>query len=164
MKASLSLASLSAALLITGLVQAAGPVPQAAPVPAAQRAAAPLGLAELHQRLVAAGYRDITELQRKRDHFEAEARDRDGRRVELELDLSTGSVRRAESKREREGSASNGLDLGQLLARVEAAGYRAVHKIERDHERVEVSAEDANGKPVKLRLDPQTGAVTVGSR
>jgi|GEM_PF-1036173 len=170
MKVLLSLASLAATLLIAGLVQAAGPAPQAASAAAIPGAVAPLGLAELHQRLVAAGYRDISELNRQRDQVEAEARDRDGRRVELAVDPHTAGVRRIELKREREherehdGATTSGLDLAQLIARVEAAGYRAVSRIEREHDEVEVRAEDAQGRRVTLRLDPLTGALRDGRR
>ena len=54
--------------------------------------------------------------------------------------------------------------IRQLLAKVEAAGYRAVRKIEREHDEVEVSADDAQGQRVKLRLDPQTGALKSSGR
>lgn len=159
-----SIASLSAALLIAGGVQAAGQPPQPASSAVAAPAAAPLSLAEVHQRLLAAGYREVSELQRKRDHVEAEARDRDGRRVELELDPASAALRRSEFKRDSQRAAMTGLDLEQLLAKVEAAGYRAVRKIEREHDEVEVSADDAQGRPVKLRLDPQTGALKSSGR
>lgn len=173
MKIAPSIAALSAALLIAGLVQAAGPAPQAASAAAtapsaatatAPTAAAPLSLAELHQRLVAAGYRDITELQRKRGQVEAEARDRDGRRVELTLDPGSAALRRSEPERDQARATPAGLDLGQLLARVEAAGYRAVSKIEHEGDTVEVRAEDAQGQRVKLRLDPLTGALLRGGQ
>ncbi len=164
MKFVLSIASLSAALLIAGGVQAgAAASPASAPL-SAKSATASLSLAEVHQRLVAAGYRDISELQRKSDRIEAEARDRDGRRVELELDPATAALRRSEFQRDASRAAASGLDLGQLLAQLEAAGYREVRKIEREHDEVEVSAEDAQGRRVKLRLDPQTGAIRSAGR
>lgn len=168
MKFVLSIASLSAALLIAGLVQAAAPTPKAASQPASNAVTAPaaeaLSLADVHQRLLAAGYREVSELQRKRDHVEAEARDRDGRRVELELDPTSAAVRRSKFKGDSQRTAVTGLDLGELLAKVEAAGYRAVRKIEREHDEVEVSADDAQGQRVKLRLDPQTGALKTSGR
>lgn len=165
-----ALALFSTALLAAALTQAAAPTPTSAPAvaptaaPATAPATAPLGLAEVHQRVLAAGYRDVRELQRKRSGFEAEATDRDGRRVELTLDLATGAVRQVEVQRGSAPAPAAGLDLGQLLARVEAAGYRAVHKIEREGDQVEVRAEDAQGQRVKLRLDPTTGAVRPSGR
>lgn len=168
MKTALTLVALSTAVLVAGLVQAAGPTTPLAPVPTvtapAASNAAPLSLAEVHQRLVAAGYRDVEELQRKRHHVEAEARDRDGRRVELELDPASAAVRHSAFKRDASRVPTPGLDLGQLLAKVDAAGYRAVRKIEREHDEVEVSAEDAQGQRVKLRLDPQTGVLRAAGR
>lgn len=163
MKFVVSIVSLSAALLAAGGVQAAAQPAQPASAATAP-AAAPLSLAEVHQRLLAAGYREISELQRKRDHVEAEARDRDGRRVDLELDPVSAALRRSEFKRDSSRAALTGLDLGQLLAQVEAAGYRAVRKIEREPDEVEVSADDAQGQRVKLRLDPQTGALRTVAR
>lgn len=159
MKVPLAIATLSAALLVAGLVRATTPSSEPAASGTVATASA-LSLAEVHQRLLAAGYREVSELQRKRDHVEAEARDRDGHRVELQLDPLTAVVRRSESKRESSRAAPSGLDLGQLLAKVEAAGYRAVRKIERERGEVEVSADDAQGQRVKLRLDPQSGAIS----
>ncbi len=168
MKTTFTLVALSTAALVAGLVQA-GPMKTPAPQPASTvpatpmeaPTAAPLSLADVHQRLLAAGYRDVQELERKRHHVEAEARDRDGRRVELELDPTTAAVRHSERQRDSSQAAASGLDLGQLLAQVEAAGYRAVQKIEREHDEVKVRAEDAQGQRVQLRLHPQTGAVTL---
>jgi hypothetical protein len=164
MKFVASIASLSAALLIAGLVQAAGQPPQPASSAVTAPAATALSLADVHQRLLAAGYREVSELQRKHEHVEAEARDRDGRRVELDLDPVSAAVRRSEFKGDSQRAVLTGLDLGQLLAEVEAAGYRAVRKIEREHDEVEVSADDAQGRRVKLRLDPQTGALKSSGR
>ncbi|MBH9579129.1 PepSY domain-containing protein [Inhella sp. 1Y17] len=91
--------------------------------------------------------------------MEAKAQDRDGRWVKLELDGRTGAVLHSKPGSAPRDAQASGLDFGQLLSQLEAAGYRAVQKIERERDRVEVRAEDAQGRRVKLALDPQTGAV-----
>jgi hypothetical protein len=77
----------------------AQPAPAARPAPAAE-----LGVAQVVQRLEAAGYTAIAEVEREHDHYEVKATDRDGRRVELELDLVTGEVLKTEVKRSRRSS------------------------------------------------------------
>ena len=69
------------------------------------------------------------------------------------------AVRRVEFKRDSARAAWAGMDLGQLLAKLEAAGYSDVRKIEREHDQVEVHAMDVQGQRVKLHLDPPTGAM-----
>lgn len=66
---------------------------------AQERAGAPpaatagtLSIVQIHERLEAAGYRNIEKIERERDRYEVDATDRDGRRVELEVDAASGRV------------------------------------------------------------------------
>jgi len=51
------------------------------------------------------------------------------------------------------------LSIPQVHARLEAAGYRNIEKIERDRGSYEAKAIDRNGARVKLYLNPQTGEI-----
>lgn len=52
------------------------------------------------------------------------------------------------------------LSIGEVHQKLEAAGYRKVEKIEREHGVYEARATDRNGARVKLRIHPQTGEIT----
>lgn len=52
------------------------------------------------------------------------------------------------------------LSIGQVHQKLEAAGFRNVEKIEREHGVYEARATDRNGERVKLYIHPQTGEVT----
>lgn len=51
------------------------------------------------------------------------------------------------------------LSIGQVHQKLEAAGFRNVEKIEREHGLYEARATDRNGARVKLHINPQTGEV-----
>ncbi len=51
------------------------------------------------------------------------------------------------------------LSIGQVHEKLEAAGYRSVEKIEREHGVYEARATDSNGARLKLSINPQTGEV-----
>jgi hypothetical protein len=52
------------------------------------------------------------------------------------------------------------LSIGQISAKIEAAGYRNVEKIEREHGVYEARATNRNGTRVKLHINPQTGEIS----
>jgi hypothetical protein len=52
------------------------------------------------------------------------------------------------------------LSIGQVNDRIEAAGYRKVEKIEREHGVYEARATDRNGMRVKLYINPQSGEIS----
>jgi len=60
-------------------------------------------------------------------------------------------------------AAGNGerqwLSIPQVHAKLEAAGYRNIEKIERERGSYEAKAIDRNGARVKLYLHPQTGEI-----
>ena len=51
------------------------------------------------------------------------------------------------------------LSIGQVHQKLEAAGFRNVEKIEREHGTYEVRATDRQGARVRLDVHPQTGAI-----
>lgn len=57
------------------------------------------------------------------------------------------------------GSERQWLSIGQVHDKIEAAGYRNVEKIEREHGVYEARATDRSGARVKLYINPQTGEV-----
>lgn len=56
-------------------------------------------------------------------------------------------------------SAIQWLTIKQVYDKLEAAGYKEITEIERDHGRYEVKATHADGQRLKLYVDPQTGSV-----
>lgn len=92
-----------AALAIGGSVLAAGvavhaqAAPQQAPAPAATAPAAPmLTIRQVYDKMEAAGYRNISEIERSRKHgYEVKADDPQGQRVKLHVDPQTGAVTRS---------------------------------------------------------------------
>ncbi len=93
------LAALVLAAGIGGATVIAAPVLAQNATSAAPASSAVLGIPEIHQRLTAAGYTDIDEIERERDRYEVKGTDREGRRVELDVDGVTGEVLRTEVKR-----------------------------------------------------------------
>lgn len=69
----------------------------------------------------------------------------------------------AQDSRPASGGERQWLSIPQIHARLEAAGYRNIEKIEREQGSYEVKATDRNGTRIKLHLNPQTGEI-VGQR
>lgn len=92
--------AVSAALIAGGafvvpvLAQSSGDKPAAS---AGQR----LTPAQVHDKLVAAGYRAIDKIESERDRYEVKATDAEGRRVELYVDAVTAKVLKTEVKRDQ---------------------------------------------------------------
>ncbi len=55
--------------------------------------------------------------------------------------------------------AAGELSAGQIIQRLEAEGYTAIDKVERERDYVEVKATDPQGRRVELKLDPVTGQI-----
>lgn len=91
-----------AAVLATGAAAFLPAVAQTSQAPAAAVDAAPKGkplmIAQLHDKLEAAGYRNIQKVETKRDRFEVYATNHEGQRVELDVDIITGQVKRTKTK------------------------------------------------------------------
>ena len=76
----------------TPTASAAAPVAAATPAPA-------LTIRHIYDRLDAAGYRDLREIEWDHGHYEVKARDAQGARVKLDVDGQTGAVLRSRTKR-----------------------------------------------------------------
>lgn len=111
-KKSAIILALSSAAAMAGLAYAQPQVLDVAPVATLAQAAAPAGsaageksawlnLGQIYDRLVAAGYTDIREIERERDGYEAKARDAQGRSVKLYIEPTAGKVVR-EKVRDRD--------------------------------------------------------------
>jgi hypothetical protein len=73
-----------------------------------------LSIPQVHDKLIAAGYRNIEKIEREDGGFEARATHRNGERVKLYLNPQTGEIRnRQERKSSRDGSRSWGFTQGQ---------------------------------------------------
>lgn len=54
---------------------------------------------------------------------------------------------------------ANWMTMEQVQTKLQAAGYRDFEKIERDSNKYEVKATDAQGRRVELDVDPVTGDI-----
>lgn len=118
-----------------------------------------LGATQVRERLVAAGYTQIEDLEFDDGGWEAEARNAAGQRVDLVIHPVTGVIL-AETP-DGSGSAPVGvLTAAQIRAALEAAGYTQIRDLEYDSDGYwEADARNAQGQRVELRIDPRTGAV-----
>lgn len=57
-----------------------------------------LTIPAIHDKVTAAGYSDINEIERERDGYEVKARDDEGKRVKLYIDPLSGEVIKARRK------------------------------------------------------------------
>lgn len=84
---------LAAVSLLAGIgLAATGSVNAASPVATAAAPAQWLSIAQVHDKLVAAGYRDVEKIERKEGRYKVKATNRDGQRVKLYLHAQTGAV------------------------------------------------------------------------
>lgn len=65
----------------------------------------------------------------------------------------------ADEKRAAVSSEQQWLSIPQIIEKLEAAGYRNIEKIEREHGSYEVRATNRNGERSKLYVHRQTGEV-----
>lgn len=91
----------AAAALALGIAQAQTPAPAAAQAPAAASttAALQLTLRDIYDRMEAAGYRDIREIEWDDGHFEVKASNAQGQRVKLDVNATTGAIERTRIRR-----------------------------------------------------------------
>ena len=88
-------------LAVGGVVAAPTMAQNTTPAPAAGAPRNWLTIPQIHERLEAAGYHDVEEIKRERDGYEVKATDRNGQRVELEVDPRTGDVTKTVVKRNK---------------------------------------------------------------
>jgi len=100
-----------AAVLATGVATLLPAVAQTPQPPAAAVDAAPKGkpltITQVLDKLEAAGYRNIQKVETQRNGFEVYATNREGQRVELDVDSITGQVKRSKAKDQDDKDRSN---------------------------------------------------------
>lgn len=90
--------TLGATLLAGGAFVAAPVLAQALNTPASTASGPELSIKQIHDRVEAAGYRDIREVEREDDGYEVKATTADGRRAELYLDPVSGEITKTKVK------------------------------------------------------------------
>ncbi len=93
----LLVAAAAAAVLATGLAQAQAPAPAPAPAAASAPATPKLTIRDIYDRMEAAGYRDMREIEYSQGRYEVKARNAQGERVKLYVNATTGAVERTRS-------------------------------------------------------------------
>lgn len=92
--------SAGAAALALAAALATSPLIASAQVAAPADAAVAMSFQQVVERVVAKGYNDVREVERKGDKlYEVKARDAQGRRAELLVDARSGEILREEVKR-----------------------------------------------------------------
>lgn len=64
--------------------------------------ATPLTIRQVYDKVEAAGFRDIMEIERESDYFEVKAIDPQGKKAKLKVDLVTGEILKSESKAKKD--------------------------------------------------------------
>ena len=134
-------------LIATALMLAAGAA-QAAPINAA---------ADVAQRLQAAGYTQIHQIEREDGMWEADVTGADGRFSQILLDPRTGEL-----FDEHDGRAV--LSAEQVLAKAASHGLRQVHDLERDGATWTLEARNAQHQAVEVRLSGIDGRILHSER
>ena len=80
------------AALALGIAQAQTPAPAEAPAAATAPAGQQLTIRDIYDRVEAAGYRDIRQIERDDGRYEVKAHNAQGERVKLYVNASTGAV------------------------------------------------------------------------
>ena len=106
---------------------------------------------QVRAALEAQGYTKVNDVEFDDGMWTADARSADGQRVELRIDPATGKVFPED--------AVATLGEADVRAKLAAAGYGNVHDVDFGDGVWTADAEDANGKNLKLTLDPKTGEV-----
>lgn len=84
------------AALALGIAHAQAPAP--APATANATAGPQLTIRDIYDRMEAAGYRDIREIEYSSGRYEVEARDAQARRVKLHVNAGTGAIERTRTR------------------------------------------------------------------
>ena len=106
---------------------------------------------QVRASLEAQGYTGVNDVEFDDGVWKADARSADGQRVELRIDPSTGKVYPEDAVAQ--------LSEADVRAKLTAAGYANIHDVDFDDGMWTADAEDANGRDLKLTLDPDTGKV-----
>lgn len=131
---------------------------QATQTPAEEPAAekTELSIEQVIAKVKEQGYSDISEIEREDGRYCVEARDAEGKRVEIYVDAKTGEIV------EKDKNDKADLSKDEVIAKLKEQGYPEVSKIERERERDQywVMASDADGKRFELHVNAKTGEIT----
>lgn len=121
-----------------------------------------LTMHQVQVKLEAMGYRDIEEIDRERNHYEARATDARGQRVKVAIAPRSGEIIKSRAvARNLDAGVTNGqapgLTMQEVRLKLEAIGYREVAKIAREHDRLTFRAIDSQGRRVNLTVDAVSG-------
>ena len=108
--------------------------------------------ADVTRTLNAAGYAEVRELEYDDGLWEAEVRRSNGLWGEVAIDAASGEVFDAMSPRQL-------IELPQVLASLERAGYTQVHDLDREGALWDAEALDAQGMRVELRISGYDGRI-----
>lgn len=125
-------------------------------VPVLLHAAAPAGidLARAVQIADAAGYRDITDVDREDDSWELKVRGADGRKQRVYIEAATGDILWPPQPGQRQ------LSAAEVMSRINAAGYGEIRELERDEGYWSAEVRGAGGMSRELRIHPLSGAIS----
>lgn len=126
------------------LAAAAGFAAQAQDKPAATQA-------DVRAALEAGGYTGVNDVEFEDGVWKADARSADGNRVEVRVDPQTLSIRPDEQVAK--------LSEADVRASLAAQGYTNVHDVDYEDGIWNAEADDASGKDVEVKIDPDTGKV-----
>ena len=101
--------------------------------------------AAAEQRLLAAGYAQVHDLEREHGVWEADVRHVDGRHGEVAVDAATGEIFDARDARPQ-------LDAMRIREALTAQGYRDVRDLDREGALWDADATDRDGARVELRV------------
>lgn len=110
---------------------------------------------QVREALAAAGYTDIEDVEHDDGFWEADARDSEGRRIDVRVDPGTGAL--------YPDNGETTLTEEEVRARLEAAGYERVRDVRFDDGMWEADAQHG-GVEYDLYLDPATAEVVSRKR
>lgn len=120
----------------------------------AQKAPAGTTAAQVRAQLESKGYTGVNDVEFDGGMWQADARDRNGRLVDVHYDAKTRTIYPDTGKTR--------LKESDVRTKLSAAGYKNVRDIEFDDGMWQADAVDAKGVEVDLLIDPASGKV-VGS-
>lgn len=119
---------------------------------AAAGAAQTLSPQSIADTLRAAGYAEVREIEFEDGLWEAEVRRGNGYWGDVVVDPESGEIFDSLSTRPL-------LSPEQAISKLEGAGYRDIHELERDGALWEADAVDASGQRVELRISGHDGRI-----
>lgn len=105
------------------------------------------------QKIQAQGYKNIREIKFKNGFYEAEVFTAEGNKLEVRVNTKTGDVEKLKKEPKL-------LSMLEIIKKVQAAGYRDIHKISFDDGEYEVTAISKDGIDTKLELKAETGEIS----